>query len=42
MNWAESQFLCRWMGQNLILRRVYPQHDDIKYLSENSEWLGPK
>jgi hypothetical protein len=42
MNWNESRFLCRWMEQNLVLRRVFPKHDDLKYLYEHADWPAPK
>jgi len=29
MNGKESQHLCRWLGQSLILRKKYHVHDDI-------------
>lgn len=38
MNWKESQFLCRWIGQNLVLRKVNPEHPDRHYSIDEPEW----
>jgi hypothetical protein len=42
MNWSEFQFLCRWMKQNLVLRRVYPEHEDITYHKDADKWSDPR
>ena len=38
INAKESQYLCRAMGQTMIVRKTYPVHDDIVCDNEVSEW----
>ncbi len=38
MNGRESQFLCRWMGQTMILRKTYHVHDDVVCADRDPAW----
>ncbi len=38
INAKESQYLCRWMKQTLIVRKTFPAHEDIICDGADSDW----
>lgn len=38
INAKESQYLCRWMEQTLIVRKTFPAHEDIVCDRSNADW----
>ena len=38
INAKESQYLCRWMEQTLIVRKTFPAHEDIICDRSNADW----